>query len=1041
MRDYINTSIEKIRQAMDNNKLVIFVGAGVSANSKCPSWSELIERFADELGIPQIERNTSIEYFLKIPQYYFIERGEKEYFDIINDVFNNPNNIPTPNSINKILFELNPSTIITTNFDELIEKTLELEGRYYTVISQDKDLPYSLNENLVIKMHGDVKLKNIVLKEEDYLNYSSNFPLIQNYIKGLFSTKTILFVGYSANDPDFKLIFNWVKEQLKGHFQPAYLLETVKEKESLEFNYYKDRGINILYYNQIENDITRLLGVDTDKTLTDDRGKYLYKFLLYIKEYSIESSFIDDIYNRLKIFEGLNAIMPEYIKKQLFEKYNCFSIRYNVLYIDKERCEYLSVIQENINNCLKVKNNKTYQETLKEIIDKDKKIQFIFNILHRATIEMIKIDGADNIKEILIEDYVNVNNDSEIDSYNNLLRKFNFKELEKKLIYYLSDVPFENSEYLYIRKAYFLYKIGKYLDAYIILKKISVHCYSSKKYLLWYISIFNMKYLRGKIFLEKQILGQGFELNYEKSLNEIDKIDLEEEVRKLPRAIQNKIKYISKIISIDLFNEKIQEIQEIISEIKKDKKLLESGGDSYNENVYMLYSKIRALNNFIQENYFTIAHLKNISRIFSTFNEGIIVNHSVKEKSHNFFGESPKVDILGYFDIEMMMKYSTNKELKGYIKDNGIEELNIDIEGLEYLLTVFENITNLSDENIFEFRFIIDNMLTILSYSNISKEQFSRIIKLCVVLLKMNLLREENFENLNTFIVKIYKKDKDTVELNSIILFLKEYINLYNDGKLYSLVQEVLKRSILFLNICYICNERDTMIDCKDSIKIFIEDYIDKIKDETYKNQRDIEEIIPNLIIPLLSVTEDNSTKNYISNSIKEIILHFRKVKNGKVYLKLEYYALLYDVFEIIDEEKKQFAIEINRYFLERSSCEKRSGFESYDFSKNYEKMLMQLILNKKIDYNLIKDLCCDIRNQNSMFSFFIEPDIFDYSKFDSEWIIEVSDDTIIELSKKRERVDKIIPTLLKKLDKENINKELKRKILLIIKETFQNKE
>lgn len=50
--DYIS-AFRDIRKARDNNKLVIFVGAGISKNSNLPSWKELIEEFAEEIQYDQ----------------------------------------------------------------------------------------------------------------------------------------------------------------------------------------------------------------------------------------------------------------------------------------------------------------------------------------------------------------------------------------------------------------------------------------------------------------------------------------------------------------------------------------------------------------------------------------------------------------------------------------------------------------------------------------------------------------------------------------------------------------------------------------------------------------------------------------------------------------------------------------------------------------------------------------------------------------------------------------------------------------------------
>ena len=43
-------SIKKIREARENNQLIVFVGAGVSHNSGIPTWWELIKKIAEKIG-------------------------------------------------------------------------------------------------------------------------------------------------------------------------------------------------------------------------------------------------------------------------------------------------------------------------------------------------------------------------------------------------------------------------------------------------------------------------------------------------------------------------------------------------------------------------------------------------------------------------------------------------------------------------------------------------------------------------------------------------------------------------------------------------------------------------------------------------------------------------------------------------------------------------------------------------------------------------------------------------------------------------------
>lgn len=100
-------------------------------------------------------------------------------------------------------------------------------------------------------MHGDFEHDNFVLKEDDYLNYSRNFKLIETYVKSIIGSKVVLFVGYSLNDPDVLHIISWVKDILKDDFQRAYLILTKMEQNDVQKDYFRNLGINIIYANEL----------------------------------------------------------------------------------------------------------------------------------------------------------------------------------------------------------------------------------------------------------------------------------------------------------------------------------------------------------------------------------------------------------------------------------------------------------------------------------------------------------------------------------------------------------------------------------------------------------------------------------------------------------------------------------------------------------------------------------------------------------------------------------------------------------------------
>ena len=109
-------------------------------------------------------------------------------------------------------------------------------------------------------MHGDFNVGNIVLTENDYYNYNNNFPLINAFVKSLFASKLILFIGFSFNDMNLKILLNSVSNILKENMQRIYLL-TNKNIDSTQRNYYEKKILKRWFsssYGSIFNRMRRL---------------------------------------------------------------------------------------------------------------------------------------------------------------------------------------------------------------------------------------------------------------------------------------------------------------------------------------------------------------------------------------------------------------------------------------------------------------------------------------------------------------------------------------------------------------------------------------------------------------------------------------------------------------------------------------------------------------------------------------------------------------------------------------------------------------
>lgn len=232
-----------IRKAMAEHKLVLFVGSGTSLDAGMPSWSSAVYQIAQKL---QIHVNDAD--MLKIPQYYYNLYGQHNYTKLMRKIFKYDTPLH-PGRVHNLILRFNADTIITTNYDHLLEQAAENNGKILHAVADDTELPYTKG-NKLIKMHGDFEHGNFVLKENDYLNYTQNFKLINNYITSLAGTNLLLFVGYSFSDPDVKQIISWLKNALGNDLQQAYMI-SVSPVEKVIDDYFKKFGINIIYAQDI----------------------------------------------------------------------------------------------------------------------------------------------------------------------------------------------------------------------------------------------------------------------------------------------------------------------------------------------------------------------------------------------------------------------------------------------------------------------------------------------------------------------------------------------------------------------------------------------------------------------------------------------------------------------------------------------------------------------------------------------------------------------------------------------------------------------
>lgn len=242
-KEFIATSIDNIRKAHNENYLSIFAGAGISSNSNLPKWDDLISELKKLLYGDEKKDDD----YLVLAEKFYNQFGENFYYQTLKTFI--PDDAKT-NDLHLEIVKLNIKNLITTNWDNLFEQAINEEGRFFNIIKSDVDIGSSTGFAKFIKMHGSLDKHNIVFKEQDYLEYSKNFPLIENYIKGVFSTDTVILLGYSLSDQNVKQIISWVNSCSKN-IKPIYFIKPSKEFDRIEFEFYKNKNIHILYLSEL----------------------------------------------------------------------------------------------------------------------------------------------------------------------------------------------------------------------------------------------------------------------------------------------------------------------------------------------------------------------------------------------------------------------------------------------------------------------------------------------------------------------------------------------------------------------------------------------------------------------------------------------------------------------------------------------------------------------------------------------------------------------------------------------------------------------
>ena len=212
------------------------IGSGFSKNAKklrpdaseLPLWPNLAWAMRNELyeGPTGNEKDydtvnlPSIDDPLSLAQELDTAFGRNSLYRLLRQQIHDEDFYPDDE--HKRLLRLPWRDIFTTNWDRLLERTLQHEPNY-SVVRSILDLPHS-GQPRIVKLHGSFPdQSSLIVTEEDYRTYPSKYAAFVNTVQQALMETVFCLIGFSGEDPNFKYWSSWVRDNLGAAAPKIYL--------------------------------------------------------------------------------------------------------------------------------------------------------------------------------------------------------------------------------------------------------------------------------------------------------------------------------------------------------------------------------------------------------------------------------------------------------------------------------------------------------------------------------------------------------------------------------------------------------------------------------------------------------------------------------------------------------------------------------------------------------------------------------------------------------------------------------------------------
>ena len=267
-------------------RCLIFLGSGISATAKNDdgespdTWGAFLDNVKSKMKNPSGDDKKFVEDMLKKQNYLLALQAiadlcdSGEYSNYLKSQYLRGKY--KPSKVHELIKDLDSNIVVTTNFDKLYEGLCH-EPEYITFDYTDtRSIIGSIKapENIIIKAHGSIDdTEKLIFTAKQYYQAQEKYPEFYHLMTALFLTHTVVFFGYSLNDPDINLLLQFLHNTANSSC-PHYMIDKKGNKPQLVKHWKDTYNVSLLEYGDdyscLESSLEELRDLVVD--LREERG-------------------------------------------------------------------------------------------------------------------------------------------------------------------------------------------------------------------------------------------------------------------------------------------------------------------------------------------------------------------------------------------------------------------------------------------------------------------------------------------------------------------------------------------------------------------------------------------------------------------------------------------------------------------------------------------------------------------------------------------------------------------------------------------------